>query len=244
VKARMPKETERRPLMRVIARFTGPHGEIAVLERLSNGMRVYREGGVEQSCVLAGGESEVAYVRLMAALLLHGRNALLLGCGGGALAGMLHRRGLVATVVDSNPVSFELARTFFWMPEEIECINGDMGAFVRMESRRFDAIGVDVGGPSFSYADVLQPTTVTHIRGRLQEGGRVAINISCEARDDPTPGRIAERFARRGLEVWAFKDDPLTTNQMNAVILASARREEARVLAAIAAPHWALAQLA
>src|ERR1700730_903357 len=234
----MPKATASRPVMRVIARFSGPHGEIAVLERLSNGMRVYREGGVEQSCVLPGGESEVAYVRFMAALLVHGSNALLLGCGGGALAGMLHRRGLVVTVVDSNPVSFRLARTFFWMPEAIECIGGDMGAFVRTESRRFDAIGIDVGGPSFSYADVLEPTTIAHIRGCLQEGGRIAINISCEARDDPMPGRIAERFSDEGLEVWAFKDDPRRSNQMNAVILASARPEEARGLAAIAAPNW------
>jgi spermidine synthase len=240
----MPKAAERRPVMLVIARFSGPNGEIAVIERLSTGMRIYREGGVEQSCVLPGGESEVEYVRLMAALLARGSNALLLGCGGGALAGMLHRRGLVVTVVDSNPVSFKLARTFFWMPEGIECISGDMGAFVRTESRRFDAIGIDVGGPSFSYAAVLDPTTIAHIRGCLQDGGRIAINISCEVPNDPMPGRIAERFAHQGLEVWAFKDDPCRTNQVNAVILASARPEKARGLAAKAAPSWSLAQLA
>src|SRR5262249_10657540 len=106
-----------RERMRVIARFAGPQGEIAIIEKLTTGMRVYREGGVEQSCVLPGGEAGVDYVCLMAALLAGARRALLLGCGGGALGGMLHRRGTTVTVVDSNPISFELARMFFWMPD-------------------------------------------------------------------------------------------------------------------------------
>src|SRR5262245_7218832 len=102
---------------RIIARFDAPGGELVVLEERGTGTRIYREGGVEQSRVLPGGETGVEYVRLMAALLTGGTTALLLGCGGGSLAGMLHRGGLAVTVVDSNAASFELARTFFWMPE-------------------------------------------------------------------------------------------------------------------------------
>jgi len=228
--------------MRVIARFAGPNGEIAVVEELATGARFYREGGVDQSRVLAGGEAGVDYIRLMAALLGDGGDVLLLGCGGGALATMLHRRGRSVTVVDVNPVSFQLSRTFFWMPHGIECVGADMRAFVRSEARAFAAIGIDVGGPCFSYEEVLEPATVAHVRRVLRNGGRIAINISCEAPDDPAPGRIADRFAAEGLEVWLFQEDT-RLSQANAVILASARVEAPSALLALAGEHWSLARL-
>ena len=193
--------------MHVLARFTGPNGEICVLEDPSTGARLYEEGGVSQSRVLAGGEADVAYVRLMAALLEGGADVLLLGCGGGALATMLHRRGSRVTVVEVNPISFQLARTFFWMPSGIECITADVREFVCPQRRTFDAIGIDVGGPRFSYEEVLAPATIARVRRALRAGGRVAVNISLEAPDDPVPGRIADRLAAEGLEVWAFTEN-------------------------------------
>ena len=121
--------------MRLLARFAGPDGEICVLEDPATGARLYREGGVMQSCVLAGGEAGVMYVRLMAALLADGADVLLLGCGGGSLATMLHRRGSRVTVVEVNPISFQLARTFFWMPNGIECITADVRELVPFLTR-------------------------------------------------------------------------------------------------------------
>lgn len=228
--------------MRIIARFAGPNGEIRVVEELATGARSYCEGGVSQSHVLPGGEAGVDYIRLMAALLVDAGDILLLGCGGGALATMLHRRGRSVTVVDVNPISFQLARTFFWMPHGIECVAVDMRDFVRDETRAFDAIGIDVGGPRFSYEEVLEPATIAHIRRALRDGGRIAINISCEAPDDPVPARIADMFAAEGLEVWLFKEDP-SQSEANVVILASARSEAPSALSAIAKEHWSLARL-
>lgn len=228
--------------MRLIARFAGPNGEICVLEDPSTGARLYREGGVMQSCVLAGGEAGVMYIRLMAALLAGGADVLLLGCGGGALATMLHRRGSRVTVVEVNPISFQLARTFFWMPKGIECITADVREFVCPQARTFDAIGIDVGGPCFSYEEVLTPATIAHVRRALRAGGRIAVNISLEAPDDPVPGRIADRFKAAGLDVWAFTEDP-GSEELNVVILASDRREAPSALAGIAGEDWSLAQL-
>ncbi len=229
--------------MRVLARFRGPNGEIAVLEELSTGARHYREGGVSQSCVLAGGEAGVEYVRLMAALLADGDNILLLGCGGGALATMLHRQGRRVTVVDVNSISFQVAHTFFWMPRGIQCIVGDMREFVRAHVGTFDAIGIDVGGPSFSYEEVLEPATIAHVRRLLGEDGRIAVNISCEVPDDPVPGRIADVLMPEGLEVWMFKESSTPNNEVNAVILASARHEAPSELTAKAGQNWSLARL-
>ncbi len=229
--------------MRVLARFRGPSGEIAVVEERSTGARFYREGGVNQSCVLAGGEAGVEYIRLMAALLAESASVLLLGCGGGGLATMLHRRGSRVTVVDVNPISFQLARTFFWMPNGIECITADMRAFMRTQARSFDAIGIDVGGPCFSYEAVLQAATIAQVRRALRDGGRIAVNISCEAPDDPVPGHIAAKLRAQGLEVWVFMEDAKTSDEINAVILASARRERPAALAEAAEGNWFLARL-
>ncbi len=229
--------------MRILARFDGPNGKISVVEEVATGARHYEEAGISQSCVLAGGEAAVDYIRLMAALLAGNSSVLLLGCGGGALGTMLHRRGAKVTVVDVNPISFQLARTFFWMPSTIACITADMRPFVRAETRTFQAIGIDVGGPCFSYDDVLDTASVAHVRRRLRNGGRVAINISCEAPDDPVTSRIAEKFKAQGLEVWVFMENVPSPQELNAVILASARRERAAALAAIAGDGWSLARL-
>ena len=229
--------------MHILARFAGPGGEIAVMEDRSTGARHYREGGVSQSCVLPGGEAGVEYVRLMAALLADGASVLLLGCGGGALATMLYRRASSVTVVEVNPISFQLARTFFWMPNSIECVTADMRAFVRRDTRTFDAIGIDVGGPDFSYEQVLDPATIARVRRALRNGGRIAVNISCEAPDDPMPGRIADRFKAEGLDVWVFMENAPSSGEVNAVILASAHRETAAGLAGMLEKNWSLARL-
>src|SRR5262245_8547108 len=230
--------------MRVLARFDGPNGKISVVEEVTTGARHYEEAGVSQSCVLAGGEAGVDYVRLMAALLAGSSSVLLLGCGGGALATMLHRRGASVIVVDINPISFQLARTFFWMPSAIACVTADMRQFLRAETRSFDAIGIDVGGPRFSYEDVLDAASVAHVRRTLRQGGRVAINISCEAPDDPVPARIADKFKAQGLDVWVYMENVPTPQELNAIILASARKEKSSALAAIGGEGWALARLA
>lgn len=233
----------RRTRMHVLARFAGPNGEIAVIEDGATGARHYREGGVSQSCVLPGGQSGVAYFRLMATLLGGGRDALLLGCGGGALATMLHRRACKVTVVEVNPISFQLARTFFWMPGGVQCVTADMRAFLGRQAQTFDGIGIDVGGPDFSYEAVLGPATIARARGALRTGGRIAVNISCEAPDDPVPGRIAHRLEGQGLEVWMFMENAADARELNAVILASARQEVPAALAQLAGKEWSLARL-
>jgi spermidine synthase len=228
--------------MRVIARFAGPNGEIRIIEERATGARTYCEGGVSQSRVLAGGRSGLDYITLMEQLLIGRGNVLLLGCGGGVLASMLHRQGRRVTIVDVNPMSFQLARTFFWMPHGLECITRDMRDFVQAETRSFESIGIDVGGPRFSYEKVLPPAVVAQVRRLLRPGGRIAINISCEEPTDPMPERIADLFAAAGLNVWVFKENH--ESEVNAIILASARREAESKLAAIAKEQWLLARLA
>ena len=132
----------------------------------------------------------------------------------------------------------------FWrnLCNGVECVTADMRNFVCTERRTFDAIGIDVGGPRFSYEAVLQPATIARVRGALSAHGRIAVNISCDVPDDPVPGRIADRFKAEGLEVWAFTENA-ASSELNVVILASARREAPSALAEIAGESWSLARL-
>ncbi len=228
--------------MHILARFPGPNGEIRITEERGTGARSYFEGGVEQSRVLPGGEAGVPYIALMAELLSGRRRALVVGCGGGSLATMLHQRASRVTMIDVNPASFALARAFFWLPECITCVEADMRDFARTDKRTYDAIGIDVGGPRFSYARVLSPSAARHVRRRLAQGGRIAINISCETPDDAMPARIAGMFADQGLDVWMFKEDE-RGRQVNIVILAAAAAEAASGLVRLAGEHWSLARL-
>ena len=230
--------------MHVLVRLAGPNGEIRILEDPSTGARLYEEGGVTQSRVLPGGEAAVAYVGLMAALLAGAAEVLLLGCGGGSLASMLYRRGCRVTIVEVNPISFQLARTFFWMPTGVECIAADVREFVCPDARAFDAIGIDVGGPRLLYADVLAPRTIARLRSALSAGGRIAVNLALKAPDNPAPGPIADRLAAAGLQIWAFtQNDRASQRELNTVVLASARREQPRGLAKLGGGDWALARL-
>ena len=108
-------------------------------------------------------------------------------------------------------ISFQLARVFFWMPNGVECVTADMRNFVCTERRTFDAIGIDVGGPCFSYEAVLQPATIARVRGALSAHGRIAINISCDVPDDPVPGRIADRFKAEGLGCGPVTENAAST---------------------------------
>ena len=228
--------------MHVLARFKGLNGEIRVLEDRATGVRLYEEGGVAQSRVRAGGETDVTYVRLMAEFLAGQANTLLLGCGGGALGTMLHRQGSRVTTVDVNPISFQLARTFFWMPAGIECVVADARVFACQPGRELGGIGIDVGGPRFCYEDVLTPALIARLRRALGSGGRIAVNLSLRSDDDPVPGRIADRLDAVGLEVWALTERE-SSDELNVVIVASAGKEQASVLARTAGRDWVLARL-
>ncbi len=104
--------------MKILGRYKGKLGEIAIWESERTGDRFYREGEVFQSQSSASGESRLPYVKMMEGFLSDANSVLLLGCGGGNLATMLARQGKSVTVVDHNPVSFDLAKRFFGLPRK------------------------------------------------------------------------------------------------------------------------------
>src|SRR5258708_37841316 len=93
-----------RVALKILGKYKGKLGEIAIWESEQTGDRYYREVEVFQSQSSASGASRFPYVKMMEAFLSDANSGLLLGCGGGNLATMLARQGQSGTLVDHNPV--------------------------------------------------------------------------------------------------------------------------------------------
>lgn len=203
--------------MRLLARFEGSHGRIFVVEERATGTRRYYEGGSFQSHAWLSGDSCFTYVHLMNALLQPARTVLVLGCAGGTLATMLHRQGKSVTVVDRNPLSFMLAREYFWMPPEIRCIPADFKDFIAYNRDCFDAIAIDVGGPGFKYGAEFDEVSCRTLHARLGVGGRIAMNVLIEYGMDLLPDIVGKRLAGPDLRTWVI-DEVAREPERNAVI--------------------------
>lgn len=209
--------------MRLLGRYQGEFGTIDVVECLDNGARLYLEDGTYQSQATADGYEPFPYVPLMAGILCPAENVLLLGCGGGTLATMMVRAGKTVCVVDRNPLSFTIAERFFGMPTDVPRVCADFRDFLRERRGRFDGIAIDVSGPDFGTAEAFDATTCDLLRARLNEGGRIAMNISAASDLDPTPDAIAMRLAGNTLRAWIF-DQP-GRGPRNAVLACRPERE-------------------
>jgi 2-polyprenyl-3-methyl-5-hydroxy-6-metoxy-1,4-benzoquinol methylase len=120
------------------------------------------------------------------------RDVLMIGCGGGTLATMLHRVGARATVLDIDPASFEIARNYFHMPAEIECHVAEGAAFLRRTRRRFDAIVLDAFADGEIPAQFLTPAFFALAKRKMRPRGALFLaNVIVDDDGDRTPDRMA-----------------------------------------------------
>jgi SAM-dependent methyltransferase len=210
--------------LKILGRYSGKLGDIAIWESEKTHDRFYLEGEIFQSQSSAAGESRLPYVKMMEAFLGDAKNILLLGCGGGNLATMLARSGKSVTVVDHNPVSFDLAKRFFGMPKEISCIVEDFKEYLAAETRSFDGIAIDVGGPGFCYEEQFDPATCHSITARLSPGGRGILNMLVATDFDAAPDLIGSDLSEGHVDSWIFDQPGLLNRNVLLACLPKTRR--------------------
>lgn len=193
--------------MHCLASFPSRRGEIVIMEHRASGARSYYENGVFQAHATPGGTSIFAYVHLMTHLLRRAENVLVLGCASGSLATMLWGCGKRVTLVDDNPVSFEIARHFFGLPAEIRCITRNFHDFMEEDRTPFDGIGIDIAADGMCFDEEFDAHTCRAIRTRLSPGGIVAMNVIAAHDLDPVPDRIVAMLAANDLYGWIY-DQP------------------------------------
>jgi len=130
--------------MRELASYEDDATLIQIMESSKDGSRFYFEGGALYTHIDGSGRNLLYYVDGMLKLLRRSQDILLLGTAGGALASELHRRGSRVTAVDNCPVTFDIARRWFYLPEQVECVQADAGDFLAATTGKWNAVAIDV----------------------------------------------------------------------------------------------------
>jgi len=198
---------------------SSPHGVIRLRYRSRSKSFVYEQRGGNQSAADANGISVDGYVHALFGLAAQstGNKTLMIGCGGGTLANMLHKAGRRVTVVDIDKVSFKLARRYFKLPRAVECHVDDGVAYLWKTRRQFDVIVVDVFVGETIPAPFFEAAFFEAVRKRLNATGFMLMNVCLAKRADDTADRLAVGFKKAGLSVRVL-DAP--GPERNAVVLA------------------------
>jgi SAM-dependent methyltransferase len=158
----------------------------------------FRERQLNHSVADRNGVSLADYIHAIYGFIRQAkcREILMIGCGGGTLATMLHRAGVKVVIADTDRQAFEIARQYFHMPEEIECHVGDGRDFLQHGKRHYDAIVLD------AYADGKIPRHLLTARFFALAKSRLRIrkslflvNLLVRDDDDRLPDRIAWRLS-------------------------------------------------
>jgi spermidine synthase len=208
--------------MITLARLSSTHGEVAILHHQGTGRVLYRQGEWYQSEADGRGISLAPYIHAIYGLLLQAgcRDVLMIGCGGGTLATMLHQAGIGVAIVDVAPHSFALARQYFQLPPEVTCHVADGHAFLEAHHDLYDAIVLDAYEGDRIPAHFLTEEFLQLVRARLRPAGCMLANIHVLHDLDPAP----DRFAAMVETVWRdvrLLDARGTVNR-NAIVMAGA----------------------
>jgi predicted O-methyltransferase YrrM len=195
------------------------YGVITLRFRKKSCTLTYAQKGGNQSTADCNGVSLDAHIHALYGLTLQrpGKNVLMIGCGGGTLGSMLARAGRQVSIVEIDPVSFTLARSYFGLPRDVACHVGDGLAFMQKTRRRYDIVIIDAFTGE-NIPDHLKGAAFFAAAGRcLRRDGIALVNVCLERKSDLTADRIAAGFKERGRPVRLL-DSP--GGERNAIVLA------------------------
>jgi SAM-dependent methyltransferase len=205
----------------VIRRTPAP-GHVIVQDNRT-GKVSYWQKEYHQSAADGRGVSTADYIHAMYFFLRQAkaRDVLMIGCGGGTLATMLHRSGVKVTVVDLHKLSFDIARDYFHMPREIPCHVADGIAYLKKHRARHDALVLDAFGEGGMPAKFMRPEFFRLAKSRLKPRNSLFLmNVIVADDDDPTPDSLVSTLRRLWSRVRLLDTDGWVDR--NAVIAAGA----------------------
>jgi spermidine synthase len=183
----------------------------------------YWQKDYHQSASDARGISTADYIHAMYFFLRQAncRDVLMIGCGGGTLATMLHAKGVKVTIVDIHKLSFDIARDYFHMPAGIACHVADGIAYLKKHRQRHDAIILDAFGEGGMPAKFMQPAFFKLAKSRLKPRGALFLmNVIVADDDDLTPDIMVRAMQAQWSKVRLLDTDGWVDR--NAVIAAGA----------------------
>lgn len=193
--------------MRVLARREGLFGPIRILERKSDGARLYCLRDSVQTMVQPDGVSVFGYVHAAKLLLKAARTVLLIGGAGGSLATMLARQGCDVTVIDIDPAAEELARTYFGLDERVRWLTTEPCSFIETCCTAYDGVVVDACNADGLVAPFDDADVLIEVLRRVCPNGSLVLNLVHEDGAPPWGRALARKIAARGLNITLYSAD-------------------------------------
>ncbi|MCC6789952.1 MAG: hypothetical protein IT547_19160 [Hyphomonadaceae bacterium] len=194
-------------MTRELARRDGLFGPIRVLERKSDGARLYCINGSVQTLMLPEGVSAFGYVHAAKLLAGDARDVLMIGGGGGSLATMLARRGARVTVLDIEPAAEEIAREYFGLPDGVHWLTTEPMAFIENYCGVFDAIIIDACDSEGLVSPFNKPNVIANILRKACPAGSLIVNVVGEDGAPSWGGWMAAKLASIGLSVCLYRSE-------------------------------------
>src|SRR5882757_257832 len=203
-------------------RSTPAPGHVIVQDHRT-GKVSYWQKDYHQSASDARGISTADYIHAMYFFLRQAKckDVLMIGCGGGTLATMLHKSGVAVTIVDIHKLSFDIARDYFQLPADVPCHVADGIAYLKKHRHRYDAIVLDAFGEGGMPKIFMQSGFFRLAKSRLKPRGALFLmNVIVEDDDDATPDDLVRRMRKQWRGVRLLDTDGWVDR--NAVIAAGA----------------------
>jgi spermidine synthase len=184
-----------------------PFGRIKITRSEKTGSHTYYQGKCFHSQSDAEGVSTCVYIHVMYEIVRQSaaKRVLMIGCAGGSLATMLQRLGCQVTLVDINEYSFTLAKRYFQLPAEVECVTADGMEFVRGVKKPFDAVVIDVFDSKGKIPEPFLADGFFHsLRAAVKPGGIAVMNVMIAHDMDMQAERIATAMQSAGLPAVLF----------------------------------------
>lgn len=194
-------------MTRELARRDGLFGPIRVLERKSDGARLYCINDSIQTLMLPEGVSAFGYVHAAKLLVANAPKVLMIGGGGGSLATMLARRGHGVTVLDIDPVAEEIAREYFGLHDGVRWLTTDPHRFIERNRDLFDAVIVDACDSEGLVSPFNKPHIIASILTKACPNGSVIVNIVQEDGAPSYGGWMATKLASLGFSVCLYRSE-------------------------------------
>lgn len=170
--------------------------EIVIQQDNASGGITYTQAGDNQSVADRQGVSTAEYIHALYGFIRQAgaRDVLMIGCGGGTLATMLARARIAVTILDVDPLSFEIARRYFHMPATVACHLCDGAAWLRDHPQRHDAIVLDAYASEAIPRQLVTRGFFRLVKARLKPGGIFLTNLIVLDDDDRHPDRFCYRL--------------------------------------------------
>jgi spermidine synthase len=200
-------------------------GAMVVEQNNATGRVSYWQARDQHSESDRNGVSLAEYIHAMYGLLRQAksRDVLMIGCGGGTLATMLHRVGVNAVIVDIDAASFQIAHDYFHLPHVIECHVADGKKYLQLETRKFDAIVLDAYSAQEIPKQFLNSTFFELAKSRMKSRNAMLLaNLILADDDDPKAARLMRTMRKTWRTVRLL--DSIGYVNRNAVIAAGSVR--------------------